>query len=56
VTAGDEVVGFATVAEADDGMELEDLVVDPDSTWVTVVKCAQRAGPDAPGTTLGSAV
>lgn len=29
-TAGDEVVGFATVAEADDGMELEDLFVDPD--------------------------
>jgi GNAT superfamily N-acetyltransferase len=29
-TAGDEVIGFATVAEADDGVELEDLFVTPD--------------------------
>jgi predicted N-acetyltransferase YhbS len=28
-TAGGEVVGFATVADADGGMELEDLFVDP---------------------------
>jgi GNAT superfamily N-acetyltransferase len=29
-TAGDEVIGFASVADADDGMELEDLFVAPD--------------------------
>lgn len=30
MTAGDELVGFATVAEMDDGLELEDLFVDPE--------------------------
>ncbi len=29
-TAGDEVIGFATLVEADDGLELEDLFVAPD--------------------------
>jgi GNAT superfamily N-acetyltransferase len=28
--AGNELVGFACIAEADDGIELEDLFVDPD--------------------------
>jgi ribosomal protein S18 acetylase RimI-like enzyme len=28
--SGETVVGFATVAEADEGLELEDLFVDPD--------------------------
>ena len=51
-TAGDEVVGFATVAETNDGIELEDLFVDP--VWMRqgvgralirdVVRIAQHRG------------
>jgi ribosomal protein S18 acetylase RimI-like enzyme len=49
-TAGDEVVGFVTVAPADEGLELEDLFVAP--TWMrqgvatALVRDVVRSGHD----------